>query len=180
MVPSWVLNPAGGSSLDSKDMTKHFCRSLLLLCILLSLPSCLSYHARFEKAAAEAAVAGEPKDITGPWKGKWKSQWNGHEGPLWCIVTPTPEKPGVYDFRYRAGWGVLEFGNYVHTIPAQKNPDGSYSVKGEMALPKLFGTHSLEGKLDAQAFDASYKSDKGDHGIMILRRPDGANAAPKE
>ena len=49
-----------------------------------------------------------------------------------------------------------------------------------MALPKLFGTHSLEGKLDAQAFDASYKSDKGDHGIMILRRPDGADAAPEE
>ena len=65
---------------------------------------------------------------------------------------------------------------YLH----RKTPMAPIRVKGEMALPKLFGTHSLEGKLDAQAFDASYKSDKGDHGIMILRRPDGANAAPKE
>ena len=40
-----------------------------------------------------------------------------------------------------------------------------------MDLPKLFGTHSLEGKLDPKSFDASYKSDKGDHGIMTLRRP---------
>ena len=162
-------------------MKKRFCQSLLLLCCLLSLPSCLSYHARFEKAVAQAAAGGKPTDITGPWKGTWKSNWNGHEGPLWCIVTPTPEKPGTFDFRYRAGWGVLQFGNYVHTIPAKRAPDGSFLVKGEMVLPKLVGTHSLDGKLDAETFDASYKSDKGDHGIMTLRRPGKKeNPAPEE
>lgn len=156
-------------------MAAHICRIFVLLGCLFSLSSCLSYHARFEKAVAKAVARGNPTDLTGPWKGKWKSNWNGHEGPLWCIVTPTPEKPGSYDFRYRAGWGVFQFGNYVHTLPVEKNPDGSCQVKGEMALPKLFGTHSLDGRISARIFDASYKSDKGDHGIMTLRRPrDGA------
>ena len=161
-------------------MTPRICRLLLLLGCLLGLPSCLSYHARFDKAVAKAAAEGNPTDITGPWKGTWRSNWNGHEGPLWCIVTPTPEKPGTYDFRYRAGWGVLQFGNYVHTLPVQKSPDGFYRVKGEMALPKLFGTHSLDGRLSAKAFDASYKSDKGDHGVMTLRRPGRKKPAPEE
>ncbi len=161
-------------------MASRICRTLFLLGCLFSLPSCLSYHARFDKAVAKAAAEGNPGDLTGPWKGTWKSNWNGHEGPLWCIVTPTPGKPGIYDFRYRAGWGVLEFGNYVHTLPIQKNPDGSYLVKGEMALPKLFGTHSLNGRVSDKVFDASYKSDKGDHGIMTLRRPGAGNPAPEE
>ena len=152
-------------------MAPRFLRIVLLVGCISSLPSCLSYHARFEKAVAKAAAAGNSADLTGPWKGTWKSNWNGHEGPLWCIVTPTPDKPGTYDFRYRAGWGILQFGNYVHTLPLQRNPDGSYQVKGKMALPKLFGTHSLDGRVSAKMFDAAYKSDKGDHGIMTLRRP---------
>lgn len=150
-------------------MPNRILRSLFLLALCGLLSSCFSYHVRFEKAVAGAA--GKHVDLTGPWKGNWKSNWNGHEGPLWCIVTKSPDKPGSYDFRYRAGWGIFKFGNYVHTIPVEKGADGASILKGEMKLPKLFGTHSLEGKISQDAFDAKYKSDKGDHGTMTLRRP---------
>jgi hypothetical protein len=142
--------------------------SLLIgFCGLLS--SCLSYQVRFDKAVA--AAAGKFDNPTGAWKGTWKSNWNGHEGPLWCIISETPGKPGFYDFRYRAGWGILQFGNYVHTLEVAKAPDGSFGLNGKMELPKLIGTHSLEGSVNKDAFEANYKSDKGDHGIMSLRRP---------
>ena len=144
-------------------------RWLALLAVCAVLPSCLSYHARLDKAVASAA--GNFPDPTGPWIGTWKRDWNGHEGPLWCIVTPTPDQSGSYDFRYRAGWGILQFGNYVHTVKVEQAADGSLLVKGEMDLPKLVGTHSLNGRLNNLAFDADFKSEKGDHGKMTLRRP---------
>lgn len=144
-------------------------RIVLLAGICGLLSSCFAYQAHFNKAVAKAA--GQYDDPTGAWKGTWKSNWNGHEGPLWCIITETPGKPGSYDFRYRAGWGVLEFGNYVHTVEVAKAPDGSFGLNGKMELPKLVGTHSVDGSLSKIAFDATYKSDKGDHGIMTLRRP---------
>ena len=149
--------------------------AVLLACTAL-LPSCLSYHARFDQAVA--AAAGKFDGPTGPWKGEWKSNWNGHEGPLWCIVTPNPDHPGSYDFRYRAGWGILQFGNYVHTIKPEVTPDGHLIVQGEMELPKLVGTHSLDGTVTRDAFRANYKSDKGDHGTMTLRRPEAKAARP--
>jgi hypothetical protein len=155
---------------------RHLLRISVLLAVFTAIPSCLSYHARFDKAVA--AAAGVHQDPTGAWKGTWKSNWNGHQGPLWCIVTETPDKPGSYDFRYRAGWGVIQFGNYVHAAAVDKTPEGTFLVKGKMELPKLVGTHSLEGIVTKDAFDASYKSDKGDHGTMILRRPPGVKAAP--
>jgi len=112
-----------------------------------------------------------PGDRPGPWIGRWVSGHNGHEGPLWCIVTPTPDKPGSYDFRYRAGWGMLQFGNYVHTVAVKKDAAGNLLVKGKMDLPKLFGEHSLDGVVTASEFNADFKSEKGDHGKMTLRRP---------
>ena len=151
-------------------------RFAILLGVCATLPSCLSYHARFEKAVA--AAAGKYEAPTGPWVGNWKSDWNGHEGPLWCIVTETPNQPGSFDFRYRAGWGIFKFGNYVHTLKTAKTAEGALLVKGEMELPKLVGTHSLDGAVSNAAFDASYKSDKGDHGKMILRRPPAKKAVP--
>jgi hypothetical protein len=44
-------------------------------------------------------------------------------------------------------------------------------------LPKLVGTHSLDGTVSNAAFDAAYKSAKGDHGKMTLRRPAAKPAA---
>ena len=151
-------------------------RLALLLVLAATLPSCLSYHARFQKAVA--AAAGKHEDPTGPWKGTWKSDWNGHEGPLWCIVTKTKDQPGFYDFRYRAGWGILQFGNYVHTVKVEKTPEGNFRVKGQMDLPKLVGNHSLEGTVSKDTFDADFKSEKGDHGKMTLQRPGGKKGAP--
>jgi hypothetical protein len=122
----------------------------------------------------DQAVATMPRPATtaeGPWKGSWKSKVNGHTGPLWCIVQPTPDRPGFYDFRYRAGWGMIQFGDYTHTVAARAAADGSLKLSGDMVLPGGFGNYRVEGKLTGDAFDATYKS-AGDQGTMTLRRPE--------
>lgn len=147
---------------------------VLALCAVLS--SCFTYHAHFQKSVV--AAAGKHDDPTGPWVGEWNSDWNGHEGPLWCVVTESEKEAGAYDFRYRAGWGIFKFGNYVHTVKVDKTPEGHFLLKGNMELPRLVGNHSVDGTLTKDAFTAKYKSNKGDHGTMTLKRP--PFKAPKE
>ncbi len=127
------------------------------------------YMKDFKQAAAE--LPDPPTSAEGPWRGSWKSDVNGHEGPLWCIVSPNPDQPGHYDFRYRAGWGILSFGDYVHTAPVETGPDGSLRLDDAMELPGGFGNYQVEGKVTPTEFDAEYRAEQGDHGTFELQRP---------
>jgi hypothetical protein len=118
-------------------------------------------------------VATQPKpptSVDGAWAGEWKSEVNGHEGPLWCMVHPSKEQPGHFDFRYRAGWGLVHFGDYVHTIAAVPDKAGNLPLEGKMALPAGMGVYSVKGELTPTEFKATYKS-KADRGTMVLARP---------
>ncbi|NNC86889.1 MAG: hypothetical protein HKN82_00355 [Akkermansiaceae bacterium] len=132
--------------------------------------SCSPYQRDFRQAVA--AAQGRHADPTGPWKGTWHSVPSGHDGPLWCIITETPGRAGSYDFRYRAGWGILNFGDYTHTVPVKRRPGGALGVTGSMELPAAVGTYSLDGMVTNDRFDAKYTSTKGDHGTFTLRRPE--------
>ena len=133
------------------------------------LSSCANYYNR-EFADSSATLSRPPANAEGPWLGTWKSDVNGHIGPLWCIVEPSSDRRGNYDFRYRAGWGFLKFGDYTHTVPAKPNADGSMKLSGEMALPVGLGTYKVDGKLTRDTFSATYRSAE-DHGTFSLKRP---------
>jgi hypothetical protein len=143
---------------------------LIPLAAAVALSSCgpNSYTRGFVEASA--ALPRPPTNAEGPWLGTWKSEVNGHTGPLWCIVQPTPGRPGEYDFRYRAGWGALRFGDYTHTTPAKLAGDGSIALSGEMKLPGNFGNYQVEGRLTRDDFTATYQG-AGDRGTMTLKRP---------
>lgn len=138
--------------------------------VVLPLSSCGtgSYSRGF--AESSAAMVRPPVRAEGPWQGSWKSAVNGHHGPLWCMVQPSPGRPGHYDFRYRAGWGILQFGDYTHTVPASLARDGSLRLSGAMILPAGLGTYRVAGQLTRETFVASYQS-ASDRGTMELRRP---------
>ncbi len=138
--------------------------------IAIALTSCgaNSYTRSFVQAST--ALPRPPTNAEGPWLGTWKSDVNGHTGPLWCIVQPSPDRPGEYDFRYRAGWGALRFGDYTHTTPAKLAADGSLELSGEMVLPGGFGNYQVEGRITRDDFTATYRSE-GDNGTMTLKRP---------
>jgi hypothetical protein len=119
---------------------------------------------------SKAKLPRPPVNAEGPWQGTWQSKVNGHHGPLWCMVKTTPERPGHYDFRYRAGWGKFQFGDYTHTIPAKLQQNGSLDLEGSMVLPGGFGTYEVNGTLTRESFTATYRS-AADHGTMTLQRP---------
>lgn len=133
---------------------------------LFLLASCSSYQRDFRAAVRSQSGYNSP---TGPWKGEWKSEVNGHHGPLWCMVSGD-SRAGIWNFRYRAGWGVLQFGDYTHQIAAIPESDGSLPVEGKMTLPNNFGTYTVKGQLTKDRFDLRYQG-SGDRGTMTLIRP---------
>ena len=136
--------------------------------LAINLVSCgTGYNADFAREVA--AMPDSPNSAQGPWKGEWKSDVNGHRGPLWCILSQG--EAGKWDFRYRAGWGVLEFGDYTHTLEVEEKPDGSLVFDGGMDLPGGVGFHTVKGTVSNESFQARYTSEHGDHGAMILDRP---------
>ena len=143
---------------------------LLATAIVLPLSSCGTGSYSHGFAAASATMVRPPVNAEGPWQGSWKSTVNGHHGSLWCMVRPSPGRPGHYDFRYRAGWGVLRFGDYTHTVPAHLGRGGSLRLSGAMILPAGLGTYRVAGLLTCETFAASYQSGS-DRGTMELRRP---------
>jgi len=143
---------------------------LLAAAVALPLSSCDTGAYSRGFAAASAAMVRPPVNAEGPWQGTWQSAVNGHHGPLWCMVQPSPGRPGQYDFRYRAGWGVLRFGDYTHSVPGRLAGDGSLRLSGAMVLPAGLGTYQVDGRLTREAFVAGYRS-AGDRGTMDLRRP---------
>ncbi len=142
----------------------------LLFLPLLLLASCVPGTYTRDFAKETLAQPKPPTTVEGPWIGEWKSEVNGHEGPLWCLVHPSKEKAGHYDFRYRAGWGLVHFGDYTHTTAAAPDAQGNLPLEGKMELPAGFGTYSVKGKLTPTEFKASYES-KADRGTMTLKRP---------
>ena len=137
----------------------------LPLAIALSLASCSTYQRDFRKATLSKPLPGP----LGPWKGHWQSEVNGHHGPLWCLVSRDSEGD-YWNFRYRAGWGLLQFGDYTHPITATQKKDGSLPVEGKMTLPNNFGTYSVQGLVTNQRFHLHYQGN-GDKGSMTLTRP---------
>ena len=67
------------------------------------------------------------------------------------MVQPSPGRPGYYDFRYRAGWDILRFGDYTHTVSTRLAGDGSMSLCGAVNLPGGLGACRVDGHLPSGA-----------------------------
>jgi hypothetical protein len=169
---TFAPNNTSGKSPESEfpHLSRVMKSRLIAAALVLALCSCGPGSYRSDFAEASRKIPHPPPDAEGPWLGTWISGVNGHTGPLWCIVLPNPEEPGKYDFRYRAGWGVLKFGDYTHTVPAKPRKDGSLALAGEMQLPGGLGTYQVNGNLTRETFYATYQG-AGDHGTMSLKRP---------
>lgn len=145
-----------------------FFRVPLSVSAALLLVGCGTYQRDFQQSLKEQARPATT--ALGPWSGEWRSEMNGHHGPLWCVIEP--HEGDQHAFRYRAGWGILRFGDYTHTVPTRSDGAGGLIFEGQMDLPGGAGVHHVKGRVTPESFDARYRSERGDHGTMSLKRPD--------
>ena len=87
----------------------------------------------------------------------------------WCMIKRDESSSGTYNFRYRAGWGLLQFGDYTHPVRTTQE-DGALSLNHSMTLPNNFGTYRVKGQVSPTRFECRFQGN-GDKGTMTLQRP---------
>ena len=143
---------------------KSACFAALALPLLLA-AGCTSFSHDWNKAAKDPAP---PIDLQGRWEGTWKSDVNGHNDKLRCVITRQGETN--YLARFHAKYGkALGFGYKVHLNVLEK--DGAIAFSGDANLGWLAGgLYHYEGHADLTNFVSSYNS-KHDHGTFHMTRP---------
>ena len=108
-------------------------------------------------------------DIAGRWQGLWRSDVNGHNGQLRCLITKESDQTyrAYYHAKYRK---ILSFS---YTVPLRVEPsDGVYKFQGEADLGWYAGAvYHYEGRASPTNFFSTYRS-KHDHGTFQMTRPE--------
>ena len=149
-------------------MNRHLAIAASLLC--LGFASCsTSFNREWETAMASPAGA-HFKDVSGPWKGTWRSDASGHSGELRCIISPQAGTPGAYRFHYHATFMGTLSATYDVTHVVKRAKDG-FVFSGDQKLSGLGGgMYHYEGGGTSREFRATYRS-SSDHGVFEMKRP---------
>lgn len=113
--------------------------------------------------AAERCQCGT--DLSGKWKGSWRSAKSNHQGRLKAKFVRRDAD------HYRATFSgtffrILPF-RYVVTLQAIED-DGRVYLSGSKRLP-IFGVFHFDAEADGDYFHAFYRS-RNDHGVFELHR----------
>ena len=147
-------------------MPKFIRNVLIPLLIICGFSNCARYQKQWDKAVLNADIP--HSSITGAWTGSWKSTPTGHTGKLKCIIQE--KKDGQYEFYYWATWARVISGGFRITCSVNKKNE-KWTFNGEKDLGSLGGNFNHQGKGNINKIEASYQSDRGDHGTFTLTRP---------
>jgi len=140
-----------------------FLNILLLPCLAL-LPGCASFQSAWAKASAKPIDA---NGVEGCWDGTWRSDVNGHQGSLRCIVSR--RKDGVCDARFHAIYRKVI--GFSYTVPLRTSEtNGGFYFTGTANLGWWAGgLYSYEGRVQQTNWFSTY-SCKYDHGTFQMTR----------
>ena len=109
--------------------------------------------------------------ITGRWEGTWRSEVNGHNDQLRCLMTPLTN--GLHSARFHARYkkGIFRF-SFSYSVPLQvRRANDTFQFVGEADLGWLAGgIYRYEGSATATNFFSTYRS-KYDRGTFQMERP---------
>jgi len=120
---------------------------------------------------ATAATSPPANDIVGSWEGSWRSDVNGHNGRLRCMVTKVSDRQ--YRARYHAKYRKILSFSYVVPLSVA-TAGGAYEFQGQADLGWYAGgLYEYEGRATPTNFYSIYRS-KHDHGAFQMTRPERA------
>lgn len=133
--------------------------------LVMTLCGCSSFNRAWKKAAKSVPVS-EP--FEGRWEGHWRSDKNGHNGKLRCIIT---EKNGIYPAQFRATY--MKIFRFSYTVPLEvSRTNDIWYFHSEADLGALAGgVYQYEGMATSNRFYSTYTS-KYDHGYFEMSRPE--------
>ena len=162
-VPALSRRRFGGS--------RRYLRALLLPLFFALAPACSS--AKYNRAWKGYEAPADPHGFEGRWEGGWRSEWNGHDGGLRCIVTRT----GTGDFLawFDSTYGIFSF-RHQALFTLTEDTVERIRFEGAEDLGSMFGgVYTYEGAVEEDDFRATYSAENGDHGVFTMTRVPGAD-----
>lgn len=143
-------------------------KSSLWLWLVVGLIPCLTGCGTFHREWKAAAKSDGPRQgVMGSWDGEWRSQVNGHNGRLRCLVRPGEDGRPVAWFRANY-MRILSFESSV-TLDVVPSVDGQ-EFSGEADLGKMAGgLYHYKGLANGTNFFSTYQCER-DHGVFEMRR----------
>jgi hypothetical protein len=134
-----------------------------LLCLAGS--GCSSFHKNWRAAGK---VPTPTDDISGRWAGTWKSDSNGHNDKLRCVISKIDDEH--YSAQFHAKYKKIFSFGYTVPLSVTKQLDRR-EFKGEANLGKLAGgVYTYVGFATPTNFFSRYNS-KYDRGVFQMSRP---------
>ncbi|MBM3877608.1 MAG: hypothetical protein FJ386_12980 [Verrucomicrobia bacterium] len=138
---------------------------LFLLCLTLTAAGCSTFDRDWKLFAG---ITPAPGSVEGRWEGRWKSDHNGHNGKLRCVMLRTGTN--TYTAKFHAKYqGILSFG---YTVPLEmREESGRFQFTGHADLGALAGgLYTYEGHATTTNFFSTYRC-PSDWGTFRLERP---------
>lgn len=146
--------------------SSSFAHCATLLLTALCLGGCSTFEREWKRPASEST-----SDITGRWIGRWRSDANGHNDQLRCVVSPPTN--GIYTARFHARY-TKWFLRFTFGYTAQlrvTSHEGRHEFAGESDLGWYAGgVYRYKGTATATSFTSRYDS-KYDRGTFEMKRP---------
>ncbi|MBI3877375.1 MAG: hypothetical protein HY300_15695 [Verrucomicrobia bacterium] len=137
----------------------------LFACIALVCAGCSTFD-RDWKAAADTPAA--PGSIEGRWEGTWKSDRNGHNDSLRCLLTRTGTN--TYAARFHAMYQKIL--SFTYTAPlAGREENGKFKFTGQADLGIFAGgLYHYDGIATPTNYLSTYRC-PSDWGTFQMQRP---------
>lgn len=131
-------------------------------CLLVLFSGCSSFERDWEAFPNRGDTL-----LEGRWEGSWRSEHNGHEGGLRCMISRGEGEE--YPARFKATYGkIFRFG-YSMVFHAEKKGD-RWEFRGEEDLGWLAGgVYRYHGWATDSQLEARYEARK-DHGVYQMTR----------
>ena len=162
----------------SNERSNWSCVHFFFLLLVVFLQGCSSFNRDWEVQGAQSEMALQEtlveqsvstEGLEGHWEGTWRSEDNGHEGGLRCIITRNEEDTLIA--RYHATYGMFFTFEYKMPMEVVKEKE-FYLFSAETDLGWLAGgLYKYEGTVIGDDFASTYKC-KRDHGIFEMKRVD--------
>ena len=149
---------------ENRSGVPRFLGLLLLAVCAISSLGCSLFNRQWN--ALESASLDQGSAAGQRWEGIWRSDVNGHEGKLRCIVLPQEADASL--FRFSATWGPGIVSDYDIQMVTQPDGEAGQAFEGEMDLGWLMGRYSCKGRITGDEFRARYESEQ-DRGIFEMK-----------
>ena len=159
----WITRDAGFPAVLRQSWLVLFC---LLAAFLIT--GCSSFDRAWKKSAT---IPPGTNSLVGRWEGTWRSDVNGHNDQLRCLMTPLTN--GFFSARFHAKYrkGILRF-TFGYTAPLKvREQEGVFQFEGESNLGWYAGgVYRYLGTATGTNFFSTYDS-KYDRGVFRMTRP---------